>query len=47
MDGPVSTLAPIFATAFATHNTLTTFLVGLAAFGWGGDLDALHRGRRR
>ncbi len=31
MDGSVSTLAPIFATAFATHNTLTTFLVGLAA----------------
>jgi erythrin-vacuolar iron transport family protein len=27
----VSTLAPLFATAFATHNTLTTFLVGLAA----------------
>ena len=31
MDGSVSTLAPLFATAFATHNTLTTFLVGLAA----------------
>nr|WP_319248945.1 ferritin family protein [uncultured Celeribacter sp.] len=31
MDGSVSTLAPIFATAFATHNTHTTFLVGLAA----------------
>jgi erythrin-vacuolar iron transport family protein len=31
MDGSVSTLAPIFATAFATHNTGTTFLVGLAA----------------
>lgn len=31
MDGSVSTLAPIFATAFATHNTDTTFLVGLAA----------------
>ncbi|MEM5544438.1 iron exporter MbfA [Sulfitobacter sp. AS92] len=31
MDGSVSTLAPIFATAFATHNTWTTFLVGLAA----------------
>ena len=31
MDGSVSTLAPIFATAFATQNTLTTFLVGLAA----------------
>jgi len=31
MDGSVSTLAPIFATAFATQNTMTTFLVGLAA----------------
>ena len=31
MDGSVSTLAPIFATAFATQNTCTTFLVGLAA----------------
>ncbi len=31
MDGSVSTLAPIFATAFATGNTWTTFLVGLAA----------------
>lgn len=31
MDGSVSTLAPLFATAFATQNTLTTFLVGLAA----------------
>ncbi len=31
MDGSVSTLAPIFATAFATHNPHTTFLVGLAA----------------
>jgi len=31
MDRSVSTLAPIFATAFATQNTWTTFLVGLAA----------------
>lgn len=31
MDGSVSTLAPIFATAFATQDTQTTFLVGLAA----------------
>jgi len=31
MDGSVSTLAPIFATAFATQNTHTTFLVGAAA----------------
>lgn len=31
MDGSVSTLAPIFATAFATQDPWTTFLVGLAA----------------
>jgi rubrerythrin len=31
MDGSVSTLAPIFATAFATEDPWTTFLVGLAA----------------
>jgi rubrerythrin len=31
MDGSVSTLAPLFAAAFATHNTWDTFLVGLAA----------------
>ena len=31
MDGSVSTLAPIFATAFATHDSHTTLLVGLAA----------------
>ena len=31
MDGSVATLAPIFATAFATQDTWTTFLVGLAA----------------
>ena len=31
MDGSVSTLAPIFAAAFATHDTWNTFLVGLAA----------------
>jgi len=31
MDGSVSTLAPIFATAFATGDTWTTFIVGLAA----------------
>ncbi|MEE9428951.1 MAG: ferritin family protein [Paracoccaceae bacterium] len=31
MDGSVSTLAPIFAVAFATQDTHTTFLVGLAA----------------
>ncbi|HUJ36160.1 MAG TPA: ferritin family protein [Hyphomicrobium sp.] len=31
MDGSVSTLAPLFAAAFATMNTWQTFLVGLAA----------------
>ncbi|HZQ45825.1 MAG TPA: ferritin family protein [Verrucomicrobiae bacterium] len=31
MDGSVSTLAPLFAAAFATHNSMQTFLVGLAA----------------
>jgi hypothetical protein len=31
MDGSVSTLAPIFAAAFATQNTRYTFLIGLAA----------------
>src|SRR5207248_7922617 len=31
MDGSVSTLAPLFATAYATKNSLDTFLVGLAA----------------
>ena len=31
MDGSVSTLAPLFAAAFATHSTWSTFLVGAAA----------------
>ncbi|HET7477919.1 MAG TPA: VIT family protein [Rubrobacteraceae bacterium] len=31
MDGSVSTLAPLFATAFATRDPRVTFLVGLAA----------------
>ncbi len=31
MDGSVSTLAPLFAAAFATMNTVATFKVGLAA----------------
>jgi erythrin-vacuolar iron transport family protein len=31
MDGSVSTLAPIFAAAFATHQSRAAFLVGLAA----------------
>ena len=31
MDGSVSTLAPLFCAAYATHNSWDTFLVGLAA----------------
>jgi rubrerythrin len=31
MDGSVSTLAPVFAAAFATQNSWTAFLVGMAA----------------
>ena len=31
IDGSISTLAPIFAAAFATHNTWDAFLVGMAA----------------
>jgi rubrerythrin len=31
MDGSVSTLAPVFAAAFATHNSRDAFVVGLAA----------------
>lgn len=31
MDGSVSTLAPVFAAAFATHHSWNAFLVGLAA----------------
>ena len=31
MDGSVSTLAPVFAAAFATHNSRDAFLVGMAA----------------
>src|SRR4051812_24472587 len=31
MDGSVSTLAPLFATAYATHSTHVAFLIGLSA----------------
>jgi rubrerythrin len=31
MDGSVSTLAPLFCAAFATHNSFATFLIGMAA----------------
>jgi erythrin-vacuolar iron transport family protein len=30
MDGPVSSLAPLFAAALSTHNSHITFIVGLA-----------------
>src|SRR5258708_6283520 len=30
MDGSVSSLAPLFAVAYSTHNTHTTFIVGMA-----------------
>lgn len=30
MDGSVSSLAPLFAAAFSTQDSRTTFLVGLA-----------------
>src|SRR6201993_4169127 len=36
MDGSVSTLAPLFAAAFATHDTWATFLVGMAGSIGGG-----------
>ena len=47
MDGSVSTLAPIFATAFATQDTWTTFLVGLAASVGAGISMGFHRSRQR
>jgi rubrerythrin len=31
MDGSVSTLAPLFAAAFATHSSRDAFLVGMAS----------------
>ena len=47
MDGSVSTLAPLFAAAFATHNNWSTFLVGLAASIGAGISMALRRGALR
>ena len=49
MDGSVSTLAPLFAAAFATHSNWQTFLVGLAASIGAGISHGLRRGavRRR
>ncbi len=31
MDGSVSTLAPIFAAAFVTHNSYDAFIIGISA----------------
>ena len=49
MDGSVSTLAPLFAAAFATQNNWSTFLVGLAASLGAGISMGFRRGpvRRR
>ena len=49
MDGSVSTLAPLFAAAFATHSTWQTFLVGLGGLGRGRHFHGVRRGavRRR
>src|ERR1700734_1404897 len=44
MDGSVSTLAPIFATAFATHNSHTVFLIGAASAGGAGISMAFSEG---
>lgn len=41
MDGSASTLAPLFAAAFATHNSWAAFLVGLAISVGGGISMAL------
>ena len=41
MDGSVSTLAPVFAAAFATHSTGDAFRVGLAASLGAGIMTAL------
>ena len=42
MDGSVSTLAPVFAAAFATHNTWDTFLIGFACSYWGRDIYGVY-----
>lgn len=44
MDGSVSTLAPIFATAFVTHLPFTAFLVGMASATGAGISMALSEG---
>jgi erythrin-vacuolar iron transport family protein len=43
MEGSVSTLAPVFAAAFATHNPWDAFVVGLAASNRGGHQHGLRR----
>ena len=45
MDGSVSTLAPLFAAAFATHSTWETFLVGHGGVGRRRHLDGLRGSR--
>ncbi len=44
MDGSVSTLAPVFAAAFATKNSHDALLVGLAASDWRGNFNGVCRG---
>ena len=44
MDGSVSTLAPIFATAFATQDTWTTFFGWSVCICWCGHFNGLYRG---
>lgn len=44
VDGSISTLAPLFATAIATHSPRTAFLVGLAAASGAGVSMALSEG---
>jgi len=46
MDGSVSTLAPLFATAFATHDSHIAFLVGLSAAAGAGISMAFAEGLR-
>ena len=43
MDGSVSTLAPLFAAAFATRDPWAAFLVGMAASVGAGHLDGICR----
>src|SRR5258705_4643507 len=44
MDGSVSSLAPLFAAAYSTHNSLTTFIVGLATAAGAGISMAFSEG---